>query len=374
MLKIPFFRLGTWKHPKYGPIIGTQEMFDAMKANFRNQALGRDPFIRIGHDQEGKTTFGDAPAEGWVKDLVQEGDVLYAVANPTNQEVVDAVRDKRYRFASAEYTPNYFNKETGQSVGPVLSAVSLTNEPFLTRLPEAMVLSDPPETIYMDYEEVETMTFDPKTLNDKLDENTSWLKKLSEGFTEFFKGFGKPADPPATPPAAGELPDDVKAKLAEAENLKKKLAEQSETDRKTKLADLKTSIDTRANDLVKKGVFPAMVDKAKEMLLAAVAGVETVKLADNGGEMMGPNGRCECAYCGNMPLCGNRGYMPLTATQDLADKTFAMLEALPEESRVKFGQTGSSESKPPGGTDAIQLAEDIKFLNGKVREDGRFQF
>ncbi len=263
MLKIPFFRLGTWKHPKYGTIEGTQEMFDVMTDNFRKQSLGRDPFIRIGHDKDGqKTTFGDAPAEGWIKDLVQEGPILFAVADPTNEEVVEDIKSKRYRFASAEYDMNYLDKESGQRIGPVLSAVSLTNEPFLTKLPEAVVLSDPPETFYMDYEEVEQVDF--KQLGDKLEENNGLLKKLADGFADFFGKFKAPEVVPPVPGKGIELPDDIKAKLAAGEEAERKLAEQAENEKKgklaeekTKLADLKTSIETRGNTWLPK-VLPRL--------------------------------------------------------------------------------------------------------------------
>lgn len=84
---------------------------------------------------------------------------------------------------------------------------------------------------------------------------------------------------------------------------------------------------------------------------------------------MGPNGRCECSFCGNMPLCGSRGYTPLNAPQ-LADQVFGILEALPEENRIKFSQKGAGDIKVPQGIDATVLAEDIKFLGGQIKEDG----
>jgi hypothetical protein len=149
-LKIPVGRIGQWKHPKYGTIKMAQQHFNDMIKNFKAKAIGRNPFIRIGHDKSEDPTFGGAKAEGWITDLVQEGDVLYAFADPTNQDVADMVKSKRYRYSSPEYQENYQDKETGASIGTVLLALSLTNEPFLTRLPEARLLADPADTFYLD--------------------------------------------------------------------------------------------------------------------------------------------------------------------------------------------------------------------------------
>ena len=88
-LKIPFFRLGTWKHPVYGDLKITQGTFDQILANFKSNVLGRPPFIRIGHDKSNNQTFGYAPAEGWVHDLKQEGDILFAEVEPTSPEAED---------------------------------------------------------------------------------------------------------------------------------------------------------------------------------------------------------------------------------------------------------------------------------------------
>lgn len=338
-LKIPFFRLGRWKHPKYGVVEGTQQMFDQMKANFKRQVLGRQPFVRIGHDTDGKGTFGDAPAEAWIKDVVQESDYLYAIADTTNDEVAKAVREKRYRFASAEYDPNYADKETGLNVGALLSAVALTNEPFLTRLPEAVVLADETEKIYLDYEEV------TKVGQEKLlEENNSLLKKLTDTLTGFVDKF--------KPGQSGGLSDDEKKKLAELDNTKTKLtaaeakltaveAEQA----KTKLSLWTASVESRIKDLVAKGIPPAMCEQARVILMANPAYETTmIKLAD-GKEI------------------------------SMADQVFATLEALPQEHRIKMGQLGQQTSPPPPDSpEAIKKMtdEDVKAMGGKVTEEGKY--
>jgi len=316
-LKIPFFRLGKWRHPVYGPIEGTQAKFDAIKENFRRNVLGRPPFVRLGHAKESAPTFGDAPAEAWVHDIIQEGDVLYALAHPTSDGIVDAVRKKKFRFASPEYVEDYMDKETGAKAGPTLMAIALTNEPFLTRLPETVVLADPPETIYLDYEEV------------KEPMENDILKKLSEAVTRFFEGL-KPA------PAASGLTDEERKKLAKIDELEAQLSEA-----KVKLAlaesqvssvaseSWKNQVETRLAGLVAKGIPPAMCEQAKAILLASpAAATNTIKLAD-GKEI------------------------------SLAEQVFAMLEAMPEANRIKLAQIGAQASSKPGAVTAKEVYGDV---------------
>lgn len=324
-LKIPIFRTGTWKHPVYGILKGNQQIFDGMIDNFRKNVLGRPPFVRLGHSKGNAATFGDEPAEAWVSDLVQEGNVLYALAWPTSNEIVEAVRNKRYRFASPEYVPDYTDKETGQKVGPVLEAVGLTNEPFLTKLPEAVVLSDPPETFYLDHEEVKEM---PE--NELLKENNSLLKKLSDALTKFFENIK-----PGTAETGG-LSEADRQKLAEVDDLKLKLstmeAKLTESVTKTTKAqsDVWTAqVDARLNALVAAGVPPVMCEQAKTVLLAnPEMGTTMIKLADN-------------------------------KEISMAEQIYATLEALPKEHRIQLAHFGTQTSIQPGQVTAKDVYGDV---------------
>ncbi|MDB5053931.1 MAG: hypothetical protein JWM44_1981 [Bacilli bacterium] len=169
-LKIPVGRIGQWKHPKYGTIKMTQETFSQMIRNFKAKVLGRDPFIRVGHDKSNDPTFGSTKAEGWITDLVQEGEFLFALADPTNEKVAKMVQNKQYRYASPEYQDKYQSKEDGSFKGAVLEALALTNEPFLTQLPEARLLADPSDTFYLDFgnpDDVRKLSDDLKRLADE---------------------------------------------------------------------------------------------------------------------------------------------------------------------------------------------------------------
>jgi hypothetical protein len=332
VIKVPFFREGKWLHPKYGALEGTQEKFNAIIDNFHRNVAGRPPFIRLGHAKDGALTFGDAPAEAWVYDIIQEGPVLYALAHPTNENVVEAIKTKRYRFASPEYEEQYTNKENGEKVGPTLLAIGLTNEPFLTKLPDALALADNPNDIYLDYEEVK-----------KVDENI--VTKLSDafnGFIEKLKGVS---------PAAPALTDDERKKLSEIDAVKTQLDQAME---KIKLAEGRikdtenvawaAQVDNRIKDLVAQGIPPAMCLPVKTILLANPAAASTmIKLADD-------------------------------KEISLADQMYAALEALPPDHRIKMSQIGSQESPEPQSQEAIKKMadEDVKAMGGKVTDDGKY--
>ncbi|GMB00916.1 phage protease [Pelosinus sp. IPA-1] len=323
MLKIPFFRLGTWKHPAYGDIKATQTFLSEMMDNFKKNVLGREVFIRIGHDKGSGETFGGAEAKGWVKELKQEGDVIYAFTEPATPEDEKLVKDKRYKFASAEYNENYTDRESGKKVGPVLLAIALTNEPFLTKLPEAIVLAEQPDLFIMDYQ----LLSEDKGGKEKMD-ILEMLKKLSETVTGFVTGQQKTNED--TTKALAEM----KVKLEEAQAINIKLsaaADNSESERKLAV------VESQVKDMVAEGIPPVMVEQWKQLAVSE-AGSSTIKLAD-GKEM----------------------------TQ--ADSMKAMLLAMPKENRIQLGQKGQ-QGGDPTEAEKIKLAadEDIIAAGGRLDE------
>jgi hypothetical protein len=141
MLKIPVAKLGSWVHPVYKRVEFTQRDFDEMIRNFKNNVLGFPPYCRYGHSKYPNSVDAE-PSVGEVKALIQEGNVLYAIVEPNNEETVEEIRTKKYRFSSPELTRNFIDKNTGKNVGTVLTAIALTNAPFLPNLPDNQVLSN----------------------------------------------------------------------------------------------------------------------------------------------------------------------------------------------------------------------------------------
>jgi len=140
MLKIPVAKLGSWVHTVYKKVEFTQRDFDEMIRNFKNDVLGFPPYCRYGHSKYPNSVDAE-PSVGEVKDLVQEGNILYSIVEPNNDETVEEIRTKKYRFSSPELTRNFIDKNTGKNLGTVLTAISLTNAPFLPNLPDNQVLS-----------------------------------------------------------------------------------------------------------------------------------------------------------------------------------------------------------------------------------------
>lgn len=333
-LKIPFFRLGKWKHPIYGEVNITERIFAEIKENFKKNVLGRPPFVRIGHDKPGAQQFGYAPAEGWVTEIRQEGEVLYAEVSPTTSQAEENIRTKRYRFSSAEYTPSGTDRETGQNVGALLSAIALTNEPFLTKLPEATLLADQPDAFYMDFAELKG----DGRMEDKNKEKEGMLDAVLQKLSDLMNGLKHDANP-APAPKADATPEGTEQKLAALEAQISKMS-----DLQTKIAELTTQnqtlaaqigveagkrqlaeVEREAAAMVAQGIPPIMVEQWKTLALSVDAGA-TIKLADDKG-----------------------GEVQLSQAEAMKK----MLLALPAEHRIKFSQSGSQS--------APKLEEEIKL-------------
>lgn len=321
LLKIPFFRLGQWRHPIYGLLNIDRAFFDQMVQNYRQNVLGRPVFVRIGHDRASSPVFGGAAALAWVEDIAEEDGVLYAIARPTGNSAVALIKTGQYRYASAEYIPNYRDKETGEDRGPVLSAIALTNEPFLTRLPPATVaLSQSPEFIfYLDYAEVLTMSQIPDDVSRALQEQTSLIKKL----TDYLAGFVRPQpqqdDQIRKQQPIAEPPPVVMNKLA---GLEEELARTRAALAESQAREKVRAVEQRLEKLVALGIPPVMCDKARELLLALPDSEQQVKLAD-----------------------GN--------TRPVAELIYGLLESLPAENRLKLSQQGFVDVTKPGTAAAI---------------------
>jgi hypothetical protein len=346
-LKIPFFRLGKWKHPLYGDLNITQETFNQMLGNFKSNVLGRPPFIRIGHDKGNSTTFGYAPAEGWVTDLKQEGEILFGEVEPTSKEAEENIRTKRYRFSSAEYNPDGVDRETGKKVGALLSAIALTNEPFLTRLPEATLLADPLDLFYLDCSVLKEEENMPKEET----EVKTMLQKLSDSINTFITSFKPVAAPAVTPPAdataqqLAQMQEQIQQFAAIQTQLtesNKQLAAQLGTESKSRVL---AEVERQAAELVTLGIFPVMVDQWKALALSE-QGQTMIKLADSEGK---------------------------ESEISQAEAMKKMLLAMPPEHRIKFNQQGTQSEGTSQEKIKLSCDEDVKALGGEVTADGKYK-
>jgi hypothetical protein len=256
---------------------------------------------------------------------------------PTSNDTAENIRTKRYRFASAEYDPNGVDRETGNNIGALLSAIALTNEPFLTKLPEATLLAKMPEVFYLDFKE--------ETKNMGLGKVEETLNKLSETMAGFINSFKGSAAQVASP----VVDEATKQKLAEMETAQKvntealaKLAEQlAQSEKGRQLAEVEKDVSA----MVAAGIPPAMAAQWKEIALS-LSGTAVIKLA------------------------GTDGKEVETTAANAFKNT---LLALPEEHRIPHGQRGTQAAADE--LDKIKLAcdEDIKMLGGEVTAEGKYK-
>lgn len=131
--KVQLLRTGKWKHPKYGEVEITKNTLQNLKRNFDEKVRGID----IAVDTEHKPEEG---SKGWIKELFIEddGNELWGFVEWTSLGE-DLVKDKIYRYFSAEYVPTYTDPESGKTYTDVLMGAALTNRPFIKAMEPTML-------------------------------------------------------------------------------------------------------------------------------------------------------------------------------------------------------------------------------------------
>lgn len=130
--KIPSFRISSFKHPFYGKLNFDDSFLRTVVDNYHSGIVGYDLAVYAAH--------GTDEAIGWIKDLERSGDSVYVFAH-MNKDGLQMIKDKKYKYASIEYRPDYTDAETGDSYGPALVGLALTNRPFVNRQESVTVLS-----------------------------------------------------------------------------------------------------------------------------------------------------------------------------------------------------------------------------------------
>jgi hypothetical protein len=131
LIKVPIAFIWKGNHPEYGEVNINQSKIDSMLSNYKQAVAGYDPSLKIGHATGQGDRFGDEPSSGWPESLYQEGDTLYGEFAPTDEKLLDDIKSKKFRYASAEILDNAIDKTTGEEVGSTLVGVALTNQPYL---------------------------------------------------------------------------------------------------------------------------------------------------------------------------------------------------------------------------------------------------
>jgi len=159
VIEFPVFREGKFEHPWHDTLVFDTYYLEKLIENHRSQAFHAKVSLDVSHrPQDG--------AYGWVED-VNNGLFLkeMPVKTPNGQKLVkmlfarftlnklgiEAVKNKVFRYCSAEINTNYTNYEVIRNSdgrdqiknwGPTLVGVALTNRPFINGLGEVSLSSE----------------------------------------------------------------------------------------------------------------------------------------------------------------------------------------------------------------------------------------
>ena len=112
--------VGRFYDKRYGEVNISQEKIKKMADNFGKFPSYEVP-VKLGHNDGAKSPGKVINVEA--KDSGLEITML------VDAETAKNINEKQYRYMSAEFEDNYMNKETGESVGPVLLGAALVNQP-----------------------------------------------------------------------------------------------------------------------------------------------------------------------------------------------------------------------------------------------------
>lgn len=133
--EVTITRTGVFTDPRYGRFEITRDMLLSMVRNFEAGIYGQDIFIDVAH----KPNDGAAAK---VLGLKVDGGRLRAQLEFTPFGV-DAVKNRGFRYFSAEFADDFVDNETQKSHGPTLLGAALTTRPVIKRL-DPVTLSEAP--------------------------------------------------------------------------------------------------------------------------------------------------------------------------------------------------------------------------------------
>lgn len=122
--------VGEWHGHPSGSFKITAEDLKTIKENFDKQQT------EIVIDYEHQTLYGtEAPAAGWISELMIEDDKLLAKVSWT-EKAAEYIKNGEYKYISPVYVFDSFDNKTNAYIGIKLHSVALTNTPFLDELGE----------------------------------------------------------------------------------------------------------------------------------------------------------------------------------------------------------------------------------------------
>ena len=126
---IQILRSGTFHHRRFGTFTVDQATMDGIIANFEAERIPLDyNHGSLSEDPE------KSKSAGWVHALkvIPDGDEVNLMATVKfTEQARGYIENDEFKYISPEFTFNFVDPQTGESGGPKLMAVALTNRPFL---------------------------------------------------------------------------------------------------------------------------------------------------------------------------------------------------------------------------------------------------
>lgn len=284
--------LGAFEHPVYGKVDITIDRVRRFAANIKSKVRGVDPNIDYGHNSAGE-------AAGWVKDAEPRSDGLWLLVEWT-KEAAQKIRDKVYRYFSAEFVDEWKDPKSGNKYEDVVLGGGITNRPFLKdlipiNLSEAFASEEPTQGGKMDPKKLRELLGLPEDAPEE-QVTTKLTERLSEG------------GPKDATQDTGKLPAQMSkelAELVESNPVVKELADQLAETQKIlgvqgaalRLAEVTGQLTQLSETAAAKnrGIPPAVTDELKPLLAAAPKELAdkflgaVSKLADSGFVPLGEN-------------------------------------------------------------------------------------
>jgi hypothetical protein len=134
--RVEVLRRGEWLHPRApgGKLVVDDRMLREIVDNYKSGVMGRELPVNLNHADD------SIDAAGWVVDLEQRGDSLFATVEIVDPHVKELVDSKRLRFASAELALGYLHPEHRKRMN-VLRGIALTNRPYIKNMQDIAPLN-----------------------------------------------------------------------------------------------------------------------------------------------------------------------------------------------------------------------------------------
>ena len=229
--------VGRFYDRRYGEVWIDREKLQKMADNFGKFPTYEVP-VKLGHDDGAKS-----PGKVIAVEAKDEG---LEITMLVDAETAKDINDKKYRYMSAEFEDNYLNKETGESVGPVLLGAALVNQPANPYMQPLKFADD----------------INSKGGFNNMSEIEELKKKLSEAEAQL--------------KTATEKAETEAKKFADLEAQNKALIEER---KRAENAKNEAEVKAFADKWTAAGIPPVVIEKVKPILLGEISRV--IKFSDN---------------------------------------------------------------------------------------------